>query len=812
MYSVVMRHALRMLVKSPGFAAVAISTLALGIGANTAIFTVANALLLRPLPFADPARLVAISGFPRNQHNLGGAVSYPFSQFVTERQQSYTGVAECTFEIFSLTGHGQPEQILSARVSSGFFDLLGVPPLLGRAFRPEEDRPGGKPVVVISYEFWTRIFARNRDAIGRTLDLNSDAYTIIGVLPPRFNFPLVGVNVDLWAPRVFDLSYVTPARVAAGGPYFHLIGRLKPGVSRQHAQAEAAVLYQQYRRDKPGAYDATLDLQMSIGDLQDRIVSNLRPLLLILSAAVGLVLLIACANVASLLLARSLGRKKEFAVRTALGAPRRVLIRQLLAESVLLSLLSGGVGVLLGLAGTRFLSTLSTETFPQIATVQSGLDMDGRVLLFTLVISIASGVLFGLTPSLQLSKPDLHSMLRDEGRGSSANRSRSRARRLLVVGQVALSMVLLVGSGLLVRSFLRLRAASPGFDPKNLLTMDITLPPAKYSTAARLTSFYDQVLERVQRIPGVESAALSTALPAEPNHQTPVLFEGQPPLVLGKRPIVFIQQLSPDYAKTLHVPLLAGRVFSAHDDAKAPRAAILNQSAAEQFFAGQDPVGKRVWIGTLPNPFQVVGVLADVKNAGLALPPQAEVFLPLPQLVSTYMCLSLRTRLDPHGVIAAVRREIAAVDPDQPLTRVQSGDELLESASAQPRFIMLLIGLFAATAFLLAALGIYGVIAYSVAQRTGELGIRIALGAAGRDIFRLVVGDGLSLTLIGIAIGLAASLTLTRLLSSLLYDTSATDPVTFALCAVLFTAVAALASYLPARRATRVDPAATLRA
>jgi len=805
-----LKHAGRILAKSPGFAIVATLTLAMGIGANTAIFTVANALLLRPLFFADPDRLEVVGGISKDRHNLGGAVSvsYPFFRFAKEHQQSFTDIAACTFENFGITGRGDAEMVVSGRVSWNFFDLLGVKPVIGRTFSPEEDQRGARQVVMIGDEFWTRKFARDPNAIGQTLALNADVYTIIGVVPPKFNFPLVGLNVELWATRVFDLSYVTPARVNAGGPYFHAVGRLRPGVTVAQAQAEEDVVYQQYRHDFPGAYDSTLDLEMSVSSLQDQFVTNVRPTLLILSAAVGFVLLIACANVASLLLTRALGRKKEFAVRTALGAPRMTLIRQLLTESLLLSVVSGVVGVFIGQAGTRFLSTLAQATFPQMAGVQ----MDARVLIFTLLISIASGVLFGLTPSLQLSRPDLNSILRDEGRGTAGNRRKSRARSMLVVAQVALSMVLLVGSGLLIRSFVRLRSASPGFEPKNLLTMNITMPPAKYAKVSQLTTFYDRVVERASAIPGVQSAALSTALPAEPTHQTPVLFEGQPVVVLGKRPIVYIQQISPDYAKTLQVPMIAGRGFTAHDDAQAPLVAIVNQAAARAYWANESGLGKRAWVGNLPDPFQVVGVIGDVKNASLGQPPQAEIYLPLPQLVSTYVCLSVRTAMDPHSIVAAVRREIAAVDPDQPVTRVMSAEELLESASAQPRFTMFLLGIFSATAFILAVIGIYGVIAYSVAQRTSELGIRIALGAARGDIFRLVIGGGLSLTLTGIAIGLAGSFALTRVMASLLYQTSATDPATFAGSALLFAAVAVIASYLPARRATRIDPANALRA
>jgi predicted permease len=414
-------------------------------------------------------------------------------------------------------------------------------------------------------------------------------------------------------------------------------------------------------------------------------------------------------------------------------------------------------------------------------------------------------VVFGLTPSLQLSKEDLNSLLR------TRNRRRSRARDILVVAQVALSMVLLIGSGLLIRSLVRLRSVEPGFDIKNVLTLEMTLPTARYAKRAQLTEFYDRVLERLQAIPGVQSAALSTALPAFTTHQTPALFEGQPAVVLGKRPIINLQQISTDYAKVLRVPLLAGRVFSAHDDAEAPLVTMVNQTAVHRFWPNENAVGKRVWVGNLPKPFEVVGVLGDVKNRSLGESTEPEVFLPLPQLPWSLLYVSLRMEGDPHVLISAVRREIGAVDRDQPITRVMTAEELLESASEQPRFTTFVLGIFAVTAFVLAAIGIYGVIAYTVAQRTQELGIRIALGAAKGDIFRLVIGGGLSLTLVGIGIGLAGALALTRVMSSFLYQTSATDPVAFGGSAGIFAVVAVVAGYLPARRAVRIDPTSSLR-
>ena len=803
-----LRYALRMLVKSPGFTAVAILTLALGIAANTAIFTVANALLLRPLPYAEPDRLTLVSGFPASDRSDNGLISFPFFTLLNAHAHSFSGLAACTFESFSLTGNGDAEQLAAARVSSSFFDVLGLHPILGRTFLAKEDQPGAKPVVLISYELWVRAFGSTADIGGRNIMLDSGDFTVIGVLPAGFGLSLLGPHVDIWAPRVVDLKLVTPARVHAGGRYFNVVGRLAPGVSREQARAELEVLYRQYQHDNPGNYDSTMNLVMHANDLQDRLVANVRPTLLILSAAVGFVLLIACANVASLLLSRAPGRKKEFALRTALGASRAALIRQLLTESVLLATSSGVVGIGLGQLGTRLLSTLSQSNLPQAASAR----MDLRVLVFTAAISVISGVLFGLTPALQLSRPDLNTALRDEGRGSTGNRRRSYARSALVVSQVALSMILLVGAGLLIRSFIRLRGASPGIDPKNVLTMQMMLSPVKYGQRQQTIGFSDNVLRSVQTLPGVEAVAISSALPVNPTHGTPALFEGQPAMVLGQRPILNLQAISPDYAKVMRIPLLAGRLFTQHDDAKAPPVAIVNQSAARRFYPNENPLGKRVWVGNLPNPFEIVGVMGDTKNVNLATPPQPELILPLPQLPWPLLYLCVRTTGDSHGLISAVRGRVASVDRDQPVTFVQTMEERLESSSAQPRFMMFLLGVFSATAFILAMVGIYGVIAYTVAQRTQEFGIRMALGAARTDIFRLVVGHGLSLTSIGLLTGFAASVAFTRVMSTLLYETSATDPITFGASAALFMGVALIASYLPARRATRIDPTGALRA
>jgi putative ABC transport system permease protein len=801
-----LRHALKTLVRTRAFSAIALPTL--GIGAGVAIFTVVNALLLRPLPYADPANLVEIAAVDPGAPDVPGWLSFPHFLLQEQRNRSFSSIAASTFEIFNLTGYGDARQISSGRASWNFFRTLGVEPRLGRSFLPEEDRHGGRPVILISDAFWHRLFGGDPNALGRSLSLNGEDYTIVGILPPQFTFPMVGAKVDIWAPRVFDLSLVTPARVEAGGPYYHVIGRLRPGTSQAQARAETAEIYRQYRRDNPGKYDATVDSVMTLCDLREQFVGNLRPTILAFALAVALLLLIACSNIASLELARVLGRRKEFAVRTALGASRAGIVGHLLLENVLLSLGAAALGSVLGLAGTRYLASLGAADVPQLENLQPDL----RVAVFAIALAVLSAVLIAAVPSLQLSRADLHAPLREEGRGGAGSRKRSRGRALLVVAQVALSTVLLVGSGLLIRSLVRLALVNPGFEPAHLVTLEMTLPPTRYARRPQLIGFYNAVVEAVRALPGVQSAALSTALPADPSHRTPALFEGQPEVPLGKRPIVNIQQLSPGYAATLRIPLREGRFFTSHDDEHAPPVAMVNQAAAHRFWPYQPVAGKHVWLGSIAKPYEVVGVMGDVKNSGLAVPTDPEIFLPLPQLPWTLLYLSVRTSGNPRGIVSAVRHAVATVDRDQPVTKVRTGAELLASANAQTRFTTFLIGLLAAISSAIAAAGIYGVIAYSVAQRTPELGIRIAIGAGKHDILRLVMADGVRLTVFGIVIGLAGSLAATRLMSSLLYETSPTDPLPFVASAALFVTASALASYLPARRAASIDPVDALRA
>jgi putative ABC transport system permease protein len=801
-----LRFGLRNLAANPGFAAVAILTLALGIGANTAIFTAANSLLLRPPPFFDPGRLVEVFCAPRNQGPDGAGMSYARLKLLQEQSRSFSSVVGFVNETFNLSGKGDAEELSAARVSWNFFDALGVRPVAGRSFDVPDDQPGGKAAVLISHATATRLFGRANDAVGQSLTLDSQDYTVIGVLPTGFVFAPAGAAIDIWAPRVFDLNIATPQQINGGAGFLTVIARLAPGSTVGQAQAELDILDRWFQRENPGRPDSDPGRTFLAADLQQQLVANIRPALLLLVGAVALVLLIACANVASLLLSRAVGRRKEIAVRAALGASAPMLLRQLLTESVLLAALSGALGILLAEWATQALSAITRSTHPEMAEVR----MDLWALAFTIGISLASGILFGLAPALELSKPDLNMVLRDEGRGSSGGRRRNRARNLLVVAQVALSTVLLVGSGLLIRSFVRLRATNPGFDPNNVVTMRIELAPTKYGTRPQMIAFYNEALRQLRALPGVEAMAISSALPLTTTRMTPMLPEGQPAVPLGQRPVLNIETISPDYARVLRVPLLRGRTFTDHDDASSPPVAIVNQAFARRFWPNENPIGKHIVIGRMPRAAEVVGVFGDLKNSTLAAEPNPEVMLPFPQLPWAALNLSIRAAGDPRNLIPAVRHQIAMIDRGQPLTAVQTLGELVESGSADRRFTMFLLGIFSATALILAMVGIYGVIAYSVSQRAQELGIRIALGAAREDILKLVIGHGLALTLTGTAIGLAGSLALTRVMASLLYRTSATDPFIFTICAVIFITVAIVASYIPARRAMRVDPAMVL--
>jgi putative ABC transport system permease protein len=806
-----LRFGVRMLRKNPGFSLAAVVTLALGIGANTAIFTVTSALLLRPLPYQDGQRLVMLETQRRGDSATQGNFSLNRYEQIRDHNQSFSGVAVFTNDSFNLTGSGEPQQVPVARVSANFFDLLGLKPRLGRWFLPEEGRPEGRPVVVIGNALWQTRFGGDPNVIGRTIDLDSAPYSIVGVMPAGVQFPFIG-PVDVWSPRYFELTIMTPEHLRAGVGYLTPIARLRPGASIQSASAEMNLLNQEYIQQFPKAPDGGASMSIVTGNLQDLTVSGIRTLLLVLSAAVGLVLLIACANVASLLLSRALARKKEIAVRAALGASHGDILRQLLTESILLAVIAGALGLGLSYAATRIFSALGQTTLPQGFAIT----IDARVLAFMTAVSLLTGVLFGIFPALQLSRTNVNETLRDEGRGSSASHSRVQLKSLLVVGQVAVSLLLLIGAGLLVRSFSRLVRVDPGFDPGHLLTMNVSLPTVKYARPELQIAFFDDMLRKVSALPGVRQAAISAAVPLTPKRMSMVLPEGAPEVPLGQRPFSIIEAISPQWFRTMGVPLKAGREFTEADNAQAPKVIIINETMARflarRYWSGQSPVGKHLLIGRMTVPSEIVGVAADVKNSGLAAQSAPQLYLPFPQLPWGNMNLLVRTSVDPHSMISAVRGQISAVDPDQPVTAIQTASELMDASRAQPRFTMFLLGIFSGTALLLAVVGIYGVLAYSVAQRRQELGIRLALGAEKSDILRLVVRQGLTLSAIGIAIGLAAALALSRVMASLLYKVGTHDLATFVLAPLTFLLIALAASYLPARRATKVDPTEALRA
>jgi putative ABC transport system permease protein len=803
-----LRFGARMLRKNPGFALAAILTLALGIGGNTAIFTITSSVLLKSLPYQAPQQLLLID--LQSKDGQSHCCSLNRFDLVHDHSHSFAGVAAAANDNFNLTGRGEPLQVAATRVSPEFFDVLGVKPQLGRFFLPDEGKPAGKPVIVISDEFWRNRFGGDHGILGQTVALDGTPYTIIGVVPAGTQFPFMP-PAEIWTPRYFEHSLFSPQRLRMGVGYLSIVARLRPGVTRRQASAELDVLHQQFQKDNPGAPDAQPDIAVVLTGLQESVVANLRPMLLILSVAVGVVLLIACANVASLLLSRALSRKKEIAVRAALGARRGMLVRQLLTESILLAMIGGLFGLGLSWAATRYFATTGSANLPPGVPIA----MDARVLLFMVGISILTGIIFGIFPALQLSQTNVNQTLRDEGRGSTGGHRRMQMRGLLVVMQVALSLVLLMAAGLLVRSFSRLLRVDPGFDPQNVLTMNVSLPTVKYGDAQKQIAFFDDLLRRVSSTPGVRQAAISAAMPLTIKRITPVLPEGEPEVPLPQRPFIDIEAVSPLWFQTLRVPIKMGREFTDADNAQAPKVIIVNESFAHRYWKNENPIGKHVVIGRGPGPSEVVGVSSDVKNRGLAQDPLAQIYLPFPQLPWGNMNLIVRTSADPHAMVSTVRTQVAAIDPDQPVTAVQTADELMDISRAQPRFFMTLLGAFSVAALGLAIVGIYGVLAYSVAQRRQELGIRLALGAEKADILRLVVSYGLTLAAIGIGIGWAAALVLSwsmaSMLSNILYKISVRDLTTFVAAPAIFLIIALLASYLPAKKATEVDPNEALR-
>jgi putative ABC transport system permease protein len=798
------RYGVRGLLKRPGFTVIALITLALGIGANTAIFSVVNAVLLRPLPFQKPEELVivwedaAFAGFPHNTPAPANYVDWK------AQNQSFADMAASHEISFNLTGDGEPERVSSYSVTANFFPLLGVQPVLGRSFLTEEDRPGGNKVVVLSYSLWQSRYGGDRNILNRAILLNGEKHSVVGVMPASFQF--FAKDVRLWVPIALDQE----DWANRGGHYLTVVARLKPGVSVTQAQADMNAVMHRIAVDHPGE---TMEGKLGavVLPVRDQFVGDARSSLIVLLVAVAFVLLIACANVAGLLLARAVARRKEIALRMALGAGRARVIRQLLTESLLLAVAAGLLGSLLAYLSFTFLQGLVPEQI-ELAT---SLKLDVRILIFTIAISIITGIIFGLMPALQSANFDLNDALKQSsGRVTSTGRLRS----AMIVFEVALSIVLLVGAGLLIQTLFQLFRQYSMLEPEKILTMRTVLPREKYKELQRRDNYYQQVLQRVEHLPGVVAAGYSTSIPLDWKGGTSGFYpEGLKAPIPGVAYDANDRQVSANYLKAMNIALRQGRYFDNRDNAQSLPVAMVNETMARQYWPGENVVGRRFKMGGPDDKgpwLEIVGVVADVRQMGLDEPVKAEMYFPYQQINDTWNMprdLAIRTNGNPSSLVDAVRQIIREVDPDQPVSNVATMAEVLGTEAAQRRMGMIMLVGFALLALLLASLGIYGVLAYFVTQHTNEIGVRQALGATPRDILFLVLKKGMGLTLIGVAIGLASAFALTRLMSSLLFGVKASDPLTFAAVPLLLALVAFLACYIPARRATKVDPLVALR-
>ena len=796
------RYGARMLFKSPGFAAVAIISLALGIGANTAVFSVVNAALLKTLPYHEPQTLVLVWGEDKAAGSSRGQVSA--TDVADYRARNHVFSEMSTYSDFRpvLTGAGEPERIFGAQVGDGFFEVMQVKPLLGRSFTPEEQVDGKDYVAVLGHALWQKRFAGDPNIVGKTITLSSRPYTVIGVLPADFHSLPRGL---LPAPAEFYRPVAEqPNDKERASRHLRAIARLKPGVTLSEAQAEMDLIARQLQAEHP---DSDANLGIHLVNLRDDLVSPVRPALLMLLGAVVFLLLIACANVGNLLLARSITRYREVAIRAAVGASRARLVRQFVTESVLLAAAGGILGVLTAMWCTSSIQAFGSRVVPMLGSVE----IDGGVLAFAFALSMVTGVAFGSAPALRASRVNLNETLNDGGRTPGAGSTRSPLRSALVVTEVALAMVLLISAGLLIKTVVRLNSVNPGFNSQRLVTMNVWLPRAKYTKAEQWNGFFDRLVQRLEALPTVESAGLTSILPAGDNFDRRTIeIEGQPRRP-SELPDIDNYFVTPDYVRTMAIPLVRGRALNGQDTADAPLAVLISESMAKKFWPNDDAVGKRVRFynsdPTAQRPWRtIVGVVGDVKQYGLDTSGGIALYVPQLQQPQTTMTLVVRTQTEPAAMIESIRREILAIDPEQAVFNVATMEEVLASSIALRRISMFLLAGFAGLALLLAAIGIYGVLAQAVVQRTHEIGIRMALGAQARDVLKLIIRQGMSLTAIGIAVGLAGAFALTRLLASLLFGVGATDPMTFVWIPILLAAVSFFACYLPARRAARLDP------
>jgi predicted permease len=803
--------AVRRLLRTPGFTLVVLLTLALGIGANTAVFSAVDAVLLRPLPYREGERLVVVDHLYPSLDGLMAGVGAPTLADVGTRVRAFASVAVRTGWGPNLTGVGEPERLTGGQVSGDYFRTLDVAPQLGRALRPDEAAPGRERVVVLSDGFWRRRFGADRSVVGRTLTLDGDPHEVVGVMPPGFR-DVQDRAVELWRPLALQPEQLGDA--FRTNEYLFMVARLRPGVDMDEARAALRTLAEQLKTAYPDAYPR--DWSLAATALRDKGTGGIRPALLVLLAAVGCVLLIACANIAGLLLARAASRARELALRTALGARRAQLLRLYLSEALLLALVGGALGVLVAAVGVRLLAAADTGGVP-LGEVR----LDGAVLAFALAVSVATGLVFGVVPVFHRAAGGLRDALAEGARGAAGDRRGQAARRVLVVAEVAVALVLLAGAGLLLKSFARVQGVDPGYQARGVLTATLALPAGKYDTPQRQRAFLDDVLARVRAIPGVVAAGATTGVPFGPGggtrsftvegHQVPT---GQP------SPWGDYRLVSADYFTTLRVPLRRGRVFTERDGPEAPRVAVVDEELARRYWPGADPIGKRIAYGTVldsatgqrgPAWIEIVGVVAHVKSEGLDADPRVQVYRPIRQFPAGAPQLVVRTGGDPARLLPALRAAVREVDPAQPLSEVATLDELLERSVGARELSVVLLGTFAGIALLLASIGLYGLMSHAVAERTREFGVRMALGADRRSVLALVLGQGMRLALVGTGIGLVGAFALTRLLRSQLFAVDATDPATFALVVVLLLGVALLALLVPALRATGAEPLRALR-